>query len=123
MVRVLEQWMNRHTPNNEDVFSLSIGIMIEEYFYRVLGENGSIVNLVKRDRKALGHAWIFQKSCFNGTSRIYFSMKTTKCTSVLKCCILRVLFPCSLDPFGGMYKMNKHTESIAETTQVPHQPP
>ena len=90
-----------------------------------MGENGSIVDLVKRDKNATGHAWIFEKSCLTGTRRIYLTMKEkqTKCTSVLKCCILRVLLPRPLDPFGGMYKMNKHTESIAKSNTGPQPAP
>ena len=45
--------------------------------------------------------------------------KKTKGTSVLKCCILRVILTRPLDPFGGMYKMNKHTESIAKSNTGP----
>ena len=45
---------------------------------------------MKRDKNATGHAWIFEKSCLNDTRRIYFPMKTTKCTSKLlvafSCC-------------------------------------
>ena len=35
MVRVSEQWINRHTRNNEDVLLLSIDIMVEEYFFKM----------------------------------------------------------------------------------------
>ena len=56
MVQVLEQWIYRHTRNNEDVLSPSIDIMVEKYFFRFLGENGSIVDLMKRNKNATGYA-------------------------------------------------------------------